>query len=61
MTKLPLAILDAHGIRAKAQRPSTSLGFAGRSELLALWRQLDAEQQAKVLEVVRGMVANERG
>nr|WP_314074741.1 hypothetical protein [uncultured Roseococcus sp.] len=37
-------------------RPLPTLGFAGRSEILALWDRLDAEQQAALIIAARGMV-----
>ncbi len=42
-------------------RPLPTLGFAGRSEILALWDRLTADQQTGLLIAARGMVKRNQG
>lgn len=49
MTRLPLALLSAYGIRPTTERPTATRGFAGRAAMLELWDRMDADQQDQAL------------
>jgi hypothetical protein len=54
--KLPLAILDAFGVKP-TEGPRTSRGFAGRAAMLEMWQRMDADQQDQLLLAAEGILA----
>lgn len=59
MTRLPLAVLDAMSAKPSYKRPHRTLGFRGRSEMMAIWDSLDADKQTLLLELAREMAKAE--